>query len=352
MSKVKCPNCGAKNSKERMTCVECGTSLTSEQVERQLSQVSTEVEVSDKTVIEKEAEERVEDKYRDNEKVLYKTRGWLTLPYKEPEKVDCFVTERHVVIEAKELIKIPVSQVQDCVLEEPSAFYFTSTGTATLTFLDDLNKKHKLSLEIAAVDLGYFKQALAEHVEVPMDTHGKLTEKFRDKMRDDICAGLRALGVDAKMAVRGRAEEHSSAGTFSLGVIDIPEGPIRWVNVYRVEGDRRTGPPEYYTEYGVPDPRLNMNSPWTEIKSVRKKNFPLVGKVVDLHWEGKDNGLGIILRLNSDTSIKEPIMKSGDVKISNHRYLRCWIISPSVVVSRQPWNCYQRIAKHLLSAPL
>lgn len=26
-SKVKCPNCGAKNSKERMTCAECGTPL-------------------------------------------------------------------------------------------------------------------------------------------------------------------------------------------------------------------------------------------------------------------------------------------------------------------------------------
>jgi uncharacterized OB-fold protein len=38
-SKVKCPNCGAKNSKERMTCVECGTSLASEQVERQLPTV-------------------------------------------------------------------------------------------------------------------------------------------------------------------------------------------------------------------------------------------------------------------------------------------------------------------------
>ena len=76
-SKVKCPKCGAKNSKERMFCIECGSSLTSEQVERQLSQVSTEAEVPDKTVIEKEPREIVEEEYRDNEKVLYKTRGWL-----------------------------------------------------------------------------------------------------------------------------------------------------------------------------------------------------------------------------------------------------------------------------------
>jgi hypothetical protein len=315
-----------------------------------VSQVSTETEVPDKTVIEEEPKERIEDEYRDNEKILYKTR--VTLLGKKPEEADCFVTEGHVVIEAREPIKIPMSRVQECDIaaEYPSVFY--PTGTATLTFLDDLNKKHKLSLEMAARDLGYFKQALAEQVEFPTSFLDKLTDPFRDHTRDDICAGLQRLGVDVKMAVRGRAEEKSS-GKESLGVIDIPAGPIRWVNVCKVtytSGQGR-GKTYYFTEYGVPDPRLEPKLAWLEVRSVRMKNFPLVGRVVDLRWEGKDSGLGIIKRLNSDISIKAPIMRSRDVKIRIHRYLRCWIMSTKTreVPSAELWDCYQAIARHLLA---
>ena len=41
-SKVKCPTCGAKNSKERITCAECGAPLDLGQDEGQLTQISTE----------------------------------------------------------------------------------------------------------------------------------------------------------------------------------------------------------------------------------------------------------------------------------------------------------------------
>ena len=40
--KVKCPNCGAKNSKERMTCETCGTPLALGQVKRQVTEVPLE----------------------------------------------------------------------------------------------------------------------------------------------------------------------------------------------------------------------------------------------------------------------------------------------------------------------
>jgi hypothetical protein len=88
-----------------------------------------------------------------------------------------------------------------------------------------------------------------------------------------------------------------------------------------------------------------------EIKSVRKKAFPLFGKVVDLHWKGKDSGLGIINRLNGDILIKRPIMKSRDVLIRAHGKHGCWIISTltNVPPSEELWNCYQAIAQHLLA---
>ena len=59
---------------------------------------------------------------------------------------------------------------------------------------------------------------------------GKLRERYRDKSRDELCAHLRILEIDAQLAPRGRKEE-KIGGEGSLGLIDIPEGPIRWVNV-------------------------------------------------------------------------------------------------------------------------
>jgi len=108
-----------------------------------------------------------ENEYKDNEKVLYRTRCKLSLPRKKPEEVDCLVTEGHVVIEAEEPIKIPVSHIKDCSIAIASlpAPYSTLPqepfpGTATLRYSDDLNKKHSLTLEMATGELSYFKQAI------------------------------------------------------------------------------------------------------------------------------------------------------------------------------------------------
>ena len=200
-------------------------------------------------------------------------------------------------------------------------------------------------------------------------------EKVKDRLQDtdlmdDTCAELQALGIDAQKAECGRPEEKIGVegnqnldrfclNGISLGLIDIPEGPIRWVNI-------RSEPSEsgiiYYTNYGVPNPRLGPASPEMHIYSVRKKNFPLVGKVVDLHWKGrgwyytpapvKNQGLRIIDRLKSDILIKHPLIKeSYDVKIHASRDHGCWIISTETrgPVSEDLWNCYQAIARHLLA---
>ena len=112
-----------------------------------------------------------ETEYKDNEKVLFKAKGKLSLPHKKPEHVDCFVTEGHVVIEAEEPIKIPASRIKECQITIDSLGLSSSSppgsfsGTARLWFLDDENKKHELSLEMAASELGYFKHATEEAYE-------------------------------------------------------------------------------------------------------------------------------------------------------------------------------------------
>ena len=177
--------------------------------------------------------------------------------------------------------------------------------------------------------------------------------------KDEICARLRSLGIDAQMAEPNRDEE-KIGGKGSFGIIDIREGPIRWVNVGRIGGDVDPVSGQlYYTDYGVPDPRLGRNIPRRrttplkplEIHSVSKRSLLFLGKAIDLQWEGRDYGLGIVGRLNSDISIKQPIMESGDVTIRTYRIHRCWIITVETRdgPSRELWSCYQAIADHLLA---
>ena len=382
MFKKKCLVCGAKNSKERMVCIECGAPLASEQLKTQLSHVSAEVEVQVKSTIEKEPEERIGDEYRDNEKVLYKTRGKLSLSHNKPEEVDCIVTGNHVVIEAGEPLKIPLPRVIGCQVDttipDYSSYrpYSTQTqestpGTATLTFLDDQNSKHELLLKGHALYLLSFKRAIDKQIvgrfggiteehrrdETSGEFLSGIEETFRDHTRGDICASLQRWGIDAQMAPRGRPEEEvytkGSPRMGSLGIIHIPEGPIRWVNVRKETHSRGElgSVTYYYTEYGVPDPRLGPNSPGARIETVRVKASPLFGRVVDLRWKGWGSDLGIISRLNSDNQLKQPLMKSGGVLIRSIRDYGCWIILPEMhgIPSEELWNCYQVIAQHLLA---
>jgi len=191
-----------------------------------------------------------------------------------------------------------------------------------------------------------------------MGFFGKVREAFRDKEQDMITSfytGLQSLGISAQILPRGRPEENIRHGSRCL--IDIPEGPIRWVNLREVNNTTLSGGGrDHYTDYGVPDLRLEPNSPKLLIKSVRIKNIPLFGEIVDLRWKGKDAGLGIIGRLNSDASLKRPIMIRHNVYVQGYGKHRCWVISMSSdwltewdVPSRDLWACYQGIARHLLA---
>jgi len=310
------------------------------------------------------------NEYIDNEKVLYKMRGKLSLSHKEPEEDNCLVTENHVVVILEEPIKIHLSRVKDCQVGVDSlAITYSQTGdpwsgTMELTFLDEQRKKRRLSLRTAEYQLQFqkaiYKQMVGRFFDEATEPPQKMAlrtpffeakECFRDKTRDNICAGLHKLGIDAQMVTRGRVEE-SICGSGSLGIIYIPEGPIRWVNVRKeTYGSGETRSTYYYTEYGIPDPRLGPDSPTTYIRSVRKKTSPLFGQVVDVLWEGGDYGTGVISRLNSEGQLKKPIMKNRDVTIKGFADYGCWIISTETrnVPSEELLNCYQTIAQHLLA---
>ncbi|GAG14225.1 unnamed protein product, partial [marine sediment metagenome] len=88
------------------------------------------------------------------------------------------------------------------------------------------------------------------------------------------------MGIDARMAERGQAME-GIGGIGSLGLIDISEGPIRWINVRKeTDYDGDFEEIDYYTDYGVPDPKLETTRDLYGINTVPVKSFPLFGRIV------------------------------------------------------------------------
>lgn len=161
------------------------------------------------------------------------------------------------------------------------------------------------------------------------------------------CAALQGIGIDARVAPRGRPEEKVGAEE-CLGVIDIQDGPIRWITL-------RGGARHQYPEYGIPDPTVRDCSRLF-ITTRRVKSFPFLGKVVGVRWKGVDKGLGIIDSLNknsllNEALLREPSMQAPGLLIQCYSWHPCWVISQflkGVVPSRELWSCYQTIARHLL----
>lgn len=214
-----------------------------------------------------------------------------------------------------------------------------------------------------------------------------LKERLRDKTRDKLCADLRAIGFDTLIAERGLPEESVGQDLKgkSLGLIEIRDSPIRWINVLKLKGSGggpSAGDADTYTNlYLVPDPNLNKEG-YLELGSVRVKTVPLFGRVIDLRWQGNfvwykivphigrvhesrkiDNEDNLIRRLNEDTSLTETLIRLKlDMTIRSFLEHAYWVIwssdyetrwfradrQPSP--SREQWGCYETIARHLLGS--
>jgi len=114
-----------------------------------------------------------QNEYKDNEKVLYKTKGKLILPHKKPEEADCFLTDRNIVIEAEQPIRIAVARIADCALgvEQPTGYGAARgeakpMGTVTLTYFDDLNQKQRLSLEMPTYEAALLSNELRTTIRI------------------------------------------------------------------------------------------------------------------------------------------------------------------------------------------
>ena len=182
-----------------------------------------------------------------------------------------------------------------------------------------------------------------------------MKERLRDKTRDELTLALNALGIKATMAERGRPGEkiQDTWMNRSQGIIDVPAGPIRWVNCLKQDGSQYS-PPQWWTVFGVPDKRLFTEQRAVKIKTARSKSFPLFGKVVDVTWQGEDHATRLISVLANDPAVKSFVKKTGDVEIESHAgEFQGWSVQVNgkFKVKQQRWDTVQRIAERLLSCP-
>ena len=182
-----------------------------------------------------------------------------------------------------------------------------------------------------------------------------MKEKFRDKSRDELTHVLNSIGIKAEIAERDRAEEKVEDSWYqrSLGVIDIPEGAIRWINVLKQDGGKNN-PPKWWLVMGIPFDGAGATGQKISIKTVRKKSFPLFGKVVDVTWKGDDGVSGLINTLSEDTATKELSKKIGNLAIKSQlERFRGWTLTSDKIFNptSQDWKVIQSIANYILSAP-
>jgi hypothetical protein len=182
-----------------------------------------------------------------------------------------------------------------------------------------------------------------------------MKEIFRDKSRDELARDLNALGIRADLAERGRAEEKIENSWYqrSLGIIDIPEGLVRWINILKKDASKNS-PPLWWVILCIPDKRPVPNHKAVDIKTIRRKAFPLFGKVVDVTWKGNDHHTGLAEVLSSDAAVKNLAQRIGNLVIHSYdKEFQGWTLQVDrrFVPTNQDWATIQKITDYILSSP-
>ena len=182
-----------------------------------------------------------------------------------------------------------------------------------------------------------------------------MKERFRDKTRDDLAAALQSLGLPASMSERDVPIENVQKPGWAraLGGIEIAEGPIPWINVFKRDGNQYSATRWWYV-FLVPDDRPIAEDRFVSIKSATKKSFPLIGFKIGMSWGGEDYDTGLLTTLSDDLNVRQLVLKRNDLEIKRHDKsdFDGWaiIIEKRFAPSHEEWRVIQQIAEYLLES--
>ena len=146
-----------------------------------------------------------------------------------------------------------------------------------------------------------------------------MLEKIRDKTRDDLYQNLINLGIDCELSKRGiRADKLQNPWhRKSLGVIKINSNyPINFINI--IKKDRsKDSPPRWWYYFAIPTDLVKSKSDSIEIRSIRKKTFPIFGKVKSIEWKHNAHSQNLASQFTQDSEINSLAINIGNVKIES-----------------------------------
>lgn len=204
--------------------------------------------------------------------------------------------------------------------------------------------------------------------------------KPQNRTRQRLCNHLRTIGLNVQMPERGLSEEGISGGLLgtSIGLLEVQGSPIRWINMLEHPASRYASA-AFTNVYVVPDHRVRSGG-YLELRSVRQRNASVYGRVIDLYWTANFVGTHVTTtlegewdedmedklldRINNDTSLKESLIRlNEDITVRSVPNFWCWAISSgsyqesglgvevrTLGPSREQWECYEMIARHLLES--
>ena len=151
------------------------------------------------------------------------------------------------------------------------------------------------------------------------DIYISMLEKMRDKTRDDLYKNLIDLGIDCELSKRGiRADKLQNPWhRKSLGVIKINSSyPIEFINI--IKKDRsKDSPPRWWYYFAIPTDLVKSISDSIEVKSIRKKTFPIFGKVKSIEWKHNALSQNLASQFTQDSDINSLAINIGNVKIES-----------------------------------
>ena len=176
---------------------------------------------------------------------------------------------------------------------------------------------------------------------------------------DRVFIALNDLGIDTQYSETYQREQVIGIGDMfkankSLGLINIKDGPIRWINFKEARKNKGRGGDYrciYHMDYGVPLPNGSRIME-ERIFAAGLKRFFLFGPVVRIRWKGEGWGRIVANNLNADALMRKPTVMDSGIELTWYPEHLCWIISTKEWrrPSKEQWNGYQALAKHLVTA--
>mgnify|MGYP001180459286 CR=1 FL=1 len=169
-----------------------------------------------------------------------------------------------------------------------------------------------------------------------------MLNKFRDKSRDDLCQNLINLGIDCEMSKRGiRADKLQNPWhRKSLGVIKInSDSDIEFINI--IKQDRsKDRPARWWYYFAIPHESVKSKSNPIEVKSIRKKTFPIFGKVKSIEWKSNNYSQNLANKFTTSSEINALSMNIGNIKIEsiNKDFSGYFFSGFTIEIERKNWK--------------